>query len=284
MGVELYTIYLTLGMSVCLFVLSGVMLFGRGWEGYESQYLGGAGESLDELYLAIPPLHLMYLSVLVFILLGMVGALAAGSPVFGFFAGLPGLFFPTILVAVMRWQRLRKFENQLPDCLDNMKSSVQAGLALPQAFQVIVQESPDPTRQEFRIVCKEMALGVTQSDSLLHMLDRMPIADLRIAINAINITTEQGGDLPGMLKTTATVIRDRLELSGKLRSITSQGKLQGLIVSSIPFVLMWVIGLIDPEYMTPMLTTWPGWGLIGLIFALDLLGYLVIRAIVNIEI
>lgn len=280
----LIAIYVMLGLSVCLFVLSGVILFGKGWEGYESKYIGGAGESLEELYLAIPPIHLMYLSVLVFLLLGMLGALLAGSPVFGFFAGFPGLFFPSILVAVMRWQRQRRFEKQLPDALDNMKSSVQAGLALPQAFQVLVQESPDPTCQEFRIVCKEMALGVTQTDALFHMLDRMPLDDLRIAVNAINITTEQGGDLPGMLKTTAMVIRDRLELSGKLRAITSQGKMQGMIVASIPFGLMWVVGLIDPEYMTPMLTTVPGWVMLGLIGVLDLIGFLWIRKIVNIEI
>lgn len=277
-------IYVLLALSVLLFVLSGILLFQRGFEDYENKYLASGAENLESLYLSIPPEHLMYISLMLFILLAMGGAMLSGKPLVGVFFGFPALFFPTIFFMVLGHMRLRRFENQLPDALDNLKSSVQAGLSMPQSFEVLVHESPDPMRQEFRVVCQELALGVQQDRALMNMVARIPIDDLRIAVNSINICTEQGGDLPAMLRTAATVIRDRLELAGKLRAITSQGKMQGLIVAALPIFLIWVIGLIDPLYMKPLLTTFWGWGMIGFICLLDTIGYLWIRAIVNIEI
>lgn len=279
-----YIIYALIVMSVLLFVFSGMLLFQRGFEDYEQNYLASGAQNLDSLYLSIPPEHLMYISIMLFLLLTGLGSVVSGKLLVGVFFGFPALFFPSILFLVLGHLRLSKFENQLPDALDNLKSSVQAGLSLPQSFEVLVHESRDPMRQEFRVVCQEIALGVQQSEALTNIIRRTPLDDLRIAVNSINICTEQGGDLPGMLKTASTVIRDRLELSGKLRAITSQGKMQGLIVASLPIVLIWVVGIIDPVYMKPLLTTFWGWAMIGLICIMDAMGYLWIRAIVNIEI
>lgn len=281
---EVWLIFITLGLTVLLFVFSGMLLFATGFEEYESQYLAAGADNLESLYLSIPAQHLMYLSLLMFVVLGMAGAMISGQMWVGFFMGFPALFMPSILFMVLQAIRKASFENQLPDALDNLKSSVQAGLSVPQSFEVLVHESRDPVRQEFRVVCQELALGVQQADALLNMVARMPLADLRIAVNSINICTEQGGDLPGMLKTTAAVIRDRLELAGKLKAITSQGKMQGLIVAALPLFLIWIIGMIDPLYMAPLLTTVWGWMMIGLVVLLDIIGYMWIRAIVDIEI
>lgn len=285
MGIELELVVIEgiAFVSVVLFVMVGVWIFSRGWEGYEEKYLKEAHRTLESMFLVIPVQNLIYLSIFcmigVTLLVGFIVNMAVGVVL-----GLPSFFLPIIGVRILKRKRAEKFVVQLVDALNSISNSLKAGFSLPQAMELIVREMPPPISQEFRICLREMRLGATLEDSLNNLLVRMPSEDLDIVVTAIVISRELGGDLSEVLEKIAHTIRERFRIEGKIKALTAQGKLQAIIVSLMPLALGLAINAINPELMKPLYETLAGWGMMVGILGLIVVGYLWIRKIVTIEV
>ena len=270
--------------AAAAFVIAGIAMFNKGWQGYEQKYIKGAERRLDDLYLTIPTSHLIYLSVLSFVLLAMMAGTITGSFVLGLAFGLPGLLVPEFLVRQLRKRRCERFGMQLVDALMTMSNALRTGFSLPQAFQLVQREMDDPISQEFRLLNTETRLGVPMEEALQHMVERMPSEDLDLFVTAVNISREVGGNLSEVFDNIGSTIRERQRLAGKIRSLTAMGKMQAGIICSLPVLMAVVLNFTNPEMMQPLFYTPLGWLLFGVIVILEVFGILVIRKIVNIDI
>lgn len=183
------------------------------------------------------------------------------------------------------WERrTNRFNEQLVDALTLLANSLKSGLNLSQAIQVLVQESKNPTSQEFGMVLSQEKLGLTIDEALEKMLERIPSEDLAIAIHSVLILRETGGDLSETFETIASTIRERRKVTGKIKSMTQQGKMQGLILLCLPFGLGAVLYVINPPYVRPLFTTQLGWIMIFVMLVFQTVGALWIKKIIDIDV
>lgn len=270
-------------ISFVTFAALGVHLFSKGWETYESEYVQDAETNIEALYLSIPPQHLLYLSFLSgFLVLGFLLVTTGNLFAAGVFS-LASFFAPQFYLAHLKKKRAEAFEAQLPDMITVLNNSLRAGHSLPVALEVIRNEMKNPMKTEMAILLGELRLGMVFEKALRNLYKRMPSEDLDLIVTAILIAEKVGGNLTNVLAGLETTIRERNKMNGKIKALTSQGKMEGLVVGLLPYVLGLAIGLIDQKLMVPMLTTPTGWLMIAAIFFLDLIGILVIQSIVTIE-
>jgi len=280
---QLVAAFAAFGAAACL-TLVATDVFGKGWQSYEQRYVTDAVRTLDDMFLTIPPQHLIYLSVLAYIFVAMSVFAILLNVTLALVVGLVGLPLPKLLVTIYKRRRDRKFLLQLVEALTSISGSLKAGYSLPQAFELIQREMPNPIGQEFRLLNQETRLGVPLEDALEHLHDRMPSVDLDLVITSILISGEVGGNLTEVFDNIAHTIRERHRLEGKLKALTTQGKLQAVIVCLIPFFIAGGIYLFVPDIIRPVFETRTGWAFLALIVVLELMGIAVIRKIVRIDV
>lgn len=200
-------------------------------------------------------------------------------------AGAIGFFFPRIMVGRRISKRLIQFETQLADTLSLWVNALRSGYSVPQAMEAIGRDSPEPTRSEFRRVVQEMQLGISVTDALNHMLERVESEDLDLVVTAVNIQREVGGNLSEILEVIGNVVRERIKLKGEIRVMTSQGRYTGYLISFLPIVLGVFLRFLNPAYMNQMFEDRAcGWPMVGIGLALIGIGSALIQKIVDIDI
>ena len=195
-----------------------------------------------------------------------------------------GALLPHFYVRRRIKKRLRAFEEHLPDSIDLMGRAIRAGHPLSSGFKMVADEGSEPVAGEIRRVFEEQRFGMAFDDSLLAMADRVPIVDTRILVTAILIQREVGGNLAEVLDKIAHVIRERFQIRRQLRTYTAQGRISGITVGSLPIALGFGLFLVNPDYILTLFREPIGHVLLGVGAVLQVLGYLWIRKIVNIEI
>ena len=201
------------------------------------------------------------------------GALAA------LLASMPGLY-----VARARARRLAAIDNRLADAIDLMGRALRAGHAFPTAVQMVGEEMPGPIGAEFRVLFDEINFGVSMSDALLNLAGRVPSTDLRYFVVAVLIQRETGGNLAELLDKIAAIVRDRIKLMGQVHALSAEGRLSAWILAAMPFVMAWLIYLVNPEFMRTLWVDPVGQRRIAGSLVLMVLGALWMRRIVRIHI
>ena len=189
-------------------------------------------------------------SILAFIL----GWWIPGNVLGGVFLGAIVILVPPILLERAIDQRQKKFHNQLLDVLTLIKGSVQAGYSLMQALDLAVKEVLPPASEEFGRVLFEVRLGLSLEEALFNLSERMENDDLQIVVTAIIINAQVGGNLSTVLEATISTIRDRMQLQGEIRSLTSYARYVGNFLSLLPFLAGIIIFFIVPDYFDTIKT------------------------------
>jgi tight adherence protein B len=269
--------------SVFFFSLVIFTVLAKAYEQYQERYVAKSMNDLSDMFLFIDPRQMLVLNIASMCLLGILSyiifnpILCVGLTVFGF-------FLPMLMVKHYRKRRIKKFNVQLVDALQAMANAFKAGLTFPQAIEHVSKEALPPLSQEFGLFVKEVKLGVPLEEALINMAKRVGSDDLELVVVSTNIARQLGGNMAEMFETISTVIRERFRLEGKIDALTSQGKLQGWIVASMPAVLGMVLNSMRPDLMEPMMDHMFGYILVTLIAIMEVLGILIIRRIVNIDI
>ena len=207
------------------------------------------------------------------------GSVLVAIPVFFALA-----LMPRVLYAWMRARRMQKFEEQLPDALMMLSGGMRAGVGLGSAMAQLVAEAPAPLGQEFSLLLREQRLGVTLEQSLNNLARRMPTQTTTLVVSAMRIANETGGGLAETLERTANTIRSRLQMEGKIRALTAQGKLQAWVVGLLPVGLMLVLTKLEPVAMDMIWHTKLGWATLLVLVILEFMGVYVIRKIIAIDV
>jgi tight adherence protein B len=201
---------------------------------------------------------------------------------------LPALFIlaglPRLVYARLKKRRLARFEQQLPDALMMLSGALRAGLGMNSAITQLVAEAQPPLAQEFGLFLREQRLGVTFEQSLSNLGRRVNTPSSVLIVSAMRIANETGGGLAETLERTAQTLRARLQMEGKIGALTAQGKLQAWVVGGLPLLLMAILNKMEPEAMSHLWHTRPGWATLIVVAALEVLGIYVIRRIVDIDV
>lgn len=220
-----------------------------------------------------------------FAIIGGAGVLILSrNIVFGVLAFVVLSFLHAPIIHIKKGMRVSKFTAQLADFLILVINSLRAGQSFLQGCSVAVSESPEPIASEFKQVIKETNLGMPEAESLENMLMRVPSEELKIVVSGYIIQRKVGGNLAEIFEKTAATIRERLKIQGQINVLTTQGKLSGVLVASMPFVIGAAVAFINPEYIKPLISTVPGYIMIGVAVGMQMLGAFIIWRIVDIEI
>lgn len=204
-------------------------------------------------------------------------------------------YFITLLVFVVVWniprfiigkrkkERLKIFDSQLNEGITIISNSLKAGYSFLQAVAVVTEETKDPFSKEFKKLLKELSLGIPEEEAMRSLLSRVESEDLRLIINAILIQKDIGGNLSEILDNISETIRERQKIKNELKTLTAQGKLSGFVVMLLPILLGVVIYMFNREYIMLLFTTTIGLSMIGGAVVSEILGFLLIRKIVDIE-
>ncbi len=207
-----------------------------------------------------------------------------GSILFGFLAGLVFAFLPFAFVLFKRAKRFKAFEQELPQACDLMVSALRAGQSLIAAMGMVSRECTDPLGGEFRTCFEEQNFGLELKTAIENLLHRVPLQDLRIVCTAILIQKESGGNLAEVLDKTAHVIRERFRLKREVATRTAQGRMTGWVLTLLPVVLGFALYCVNPEMMSLLWHRDIGIKLLYAASAMIVVGGLIIRKIVNMEV
>jgi tight adherence protein B len=193
-------------------------------------------------------------------------------------------FAPIGFVLFKRSTRFSAFEKELPQACDLMVSALRAGQSLIAAMGMVSRECPDPLGGEFRTCFEEQNFGLELKGAIENLLHRMPLQDLRIVCTAILIQKESGGNLAEVLDKTAHVIRERFRLRREVSTRTAQGRMTGWVLTLLPVVLGFALYWVNPEMMSMLWKRDIGVKLLWAASIMIVIGGLIIRKIVNMDV
>lgn len=191
---------------------------------------------------------------------------------------------PKLIVDFVRKRRMERFRMQLPDALAVMASSLRAGASLMSTLENLAKEARPPLSQEFSLLLRNQRIGMSFEDALQKMEERVPLEEMGLFVAGVRISRETGGNLGEMLDSLAGTLTRTLQIEGKIRSLTAMGKIQGLVMTALPPLMIVVLTQLQPREMHPLFTTVEGYMTLAVITAMELLGYLGIRKITNIDV
>lgn len=199
-------------------------------------------------------------------------------------AGVGAFFLPRFYLSILQSRRLKAFNDQLSDTINLMVNSIRAGYSALQAMEAVSQEMGPPTSEEFQRVVREVQLGLSIEEALQNLHRRVPSDDLDLMITAMNVQREVGGNLAEVLDSISFTIRERIRILGEIRALTAQGRYSGYLVSALPVFVSVVIFFINPEFTGQLIETTCGWIMIGVAVLLEVMGFIVIQKIVDIDV
>jgi tight adherence protein B len=214
----------------------------------------------------------------------VIGFLISGNPVGGLLLGIVGWIIPGMWLSRKLASRTKLFADQLPDMLTMLTGSLRSGYGFLYAMTLIEKEMPEPIAGEFGRVIRETALGYSIGDALDHLVERVQNDDLALVVTAVHIQNEVGGSLAEVLETISRTIRERIELKGKIQSLTAQQRATGGLLSGLPFAVGTLIFLMSPDYMSTILQ--PGWPMLIPVVAtvMVIMGNIVMQKVTAIDV
>jgi len=189
-----------------------------------------------------------------------------------------------VIMKQLEKRRLKKFTGQLPEVLSMISRSLRAGHSMTSAIELVGTEIADPAGELFRIAFEQQKLGVRTIDTLNNMAQRFESLDLRFFITAVSINSDVGGNLAEVLDKLAETIRERLKIRHKVSVITAQGRLSGYILGVLPLIAFFGMTVLMPGYEEELLREKQGQQMLIGAVALQVIGFFVIRKIINIRI
>ena len=181
-------------------------------------------------------------------------------------------------------KRRAAFNRQLPEALATMSNALRAGFSISQAFESVVEQGEPPVSEEFAILQRQLKIGMGFEDALESLAQRVGSDDLTLVTTAILISRKTGGNVTEIFDKISETIRGRQKIERKVKSLTAQGRLQGIVVSAMPVFLGVAMTVLKPKMMIPFLTSPAGVLAVLGMFALIAAGWLMIRKIIRIDV
>jgi tight adherence protein B len=283
-----YVALLVMLVAVVLFTVSSSEQLAGWWDARTRKYASWMAIEFDSMFENVTieraQRWITWTVGIAFLMGVLAGGGVLGRLVLGLlFAGL-GYFLPRLVVMWLRYKRLGTIDDQLVDSLLLMSNALKAGLSLQQALELVVREMKPPISDEIGRVVKEIHLGMLTDDALRHLRERVPLEDVRLAVDSILTLRETGGNLSETFDVIAKTIVERKKVQGKIKTLTAQGMAQGILICLMPPGLILLFSLMDENYMKPMFGTPIGWAMLSVVFLLDAVGLFMMFKLVQVDV
>lgn len=253
-------------------------------DNYQDKVLDSTRAQLSDLFIFMDSGRLLKMSVGATIILPLLVLIFTGNPLLVIGVAVICLFGPRLAHSRLKQKRHKKLVRQLPDSLDALVGALRSGMSLTQSLGLLADQLPTPSCQEFALVVRKLRMGVGLDEVLNELEVRANSQEYTMFTTSMRIAREVGGNLTESLERLAETMRKKLAMEDKIEALTSQGKLQGIIVGCLPLFLMWALTEMEPEAMHPLFNTWMGYGVLLVIFLLEFFGFVLIRKIVRIDV
>ncbi len=191
---------------------------------------------------------------------------------------------PLFLVLRKRAKLISEFEKQLPDALDFLSRSMRAGHGFSIAIDMLAADAPDPLGSAFRRVSNDLQLGSSMESALGKLTALFPTVDVRFFVSSVMLQQETGGNLGEILTNLAQIIRERFGIRGKIKAVSAHGRITGLALVLMPVGVVFFLMLGNPKYLFDMFADPVGKLMVYGAIIGQIVGYFVIKKIVNIKV
>ena len=181
-------------------------------------------------------------------------------------------------------RRRNAFTNQLCDMLTTIANALRAGFSFMQAFELVAKEMDAPASYEVEKVISETNVGLSLEEALGNMQKRVGSSDFELVIAAVLIQRQVGGNLAQVLDTISGTIAERISMRREVLALTAQGRLSGVILALLPVALAGFMAVVNPGYLRPLIDEPLGRLALAIAGGLELLGFLIIRRLVDIKV
>jgi tight adherence protein B len=268
--------------------------FLSGAQSYAGEHSEKTARQFEDLFLFIPPRRIaeigwasagtvfVGLSILFFDLNNP--ASTTVGLILGMVFGVGAFMLPSRVLVFLRDRRRERFNKQLVDALAHMSNALRAGFSINQAFETIVENGENPIAQEFHLFLQQIRVGMSFNEALSNMDQRVGSDDLTLVCTSIDIARRTGGNLTEIFDKISLTIRERMRIESRVRTLTAQGRLQGIVVGSMPVLLGVAMTILRPTMMLPFLKSTTGMIAVAGVLVLLTLGGLMIRKIIRIDV
>lgn len=198
--------------------------------------------------------------------------------------GFACLMLPHLKIRMQRTRRFKEFERQLPEALDLMARALRAGHAFSVGMKMVGDEFPDPIGPEFGRTVEEISFGIDVPEAMSNLNNRVISTDLKFFITALIVQRETGGNLAEIIEAISRLIRQRFELLGRVKALSAEGRLSGIVLFAMPFVMAGVLWYMNEEYMRLLIEDDLGIMMAGVAGVLMVIGAIVMRNMCDIKV
>lgn len=239
---------------------------------------------LERANLPLRAAEAIFFSLVAVVLVGVLAAAASGSLVIGLIVLVIAALVPPAVVLFMADRRRAQFQEQLPDLLALLASTLRSGYSLMQGVEAAAQEVIEPTKRELQRVVTEARLGMPLEDALQNVALRMNSRDFEWAVMAIGIQRAVGGNLAELLDTVSDTMRARDRLRRDIKSLTAEGRVSAFVLGILPIAIGLVIYVLNPEYIEALFDRTLGLIMLGGAGLLMVIGFGWMYKIIDIEV
>ena len=199
-------------------------------------------------------------------------------------AFIVGFGMPRWWLGMIINRRQKKFTSNFSDAMDIIVRGVRTGLPLGDCLKIIAHEAPDPVGSEFQLLVEGESVGVPIEICLERMYERIPISEVNFFATVLNIQRSTGGNLGESLANLSKVLRARKMMREKVKALAAEAKMSGIIIGALPIVVMVLISIASPDYMTELYTTSTGHRNLMIGACMMVVGTLVMKKMINFKI
>ena len=227
-----------------------------------------------------------------YLVIAVIGALMAGvvvflltmNPLTAVIVAVGALIGEWVYVLYRIDKRRKDFVNQLSDCLTTVANAMRAGFSFLQSMELISKEMEPPVSEEFARTIRDMKLGARLENALENMDVRVGCPEFSLVVTAVLIQHQVGGNLAQILDNISSTIHERIRMRREVMALTAQGRASGWVLALLPVVLALILSVLNPSYLTPLIEDQIGRFAVGAALVLELIGFIVIKRIVDIEV
>lgn len=240
----LILLFILILSSIILISLSVLPIIMQRIQTWQQKQEVVVAKEMDKMFYDKSPKNIVMLYFILPLIFGTAAQVFLQSTIAVVFGVFIGLAIPNLILKIRYKRRIQKFNEQLVDAINMLSSCLKGGLSLLQGLEVLIEEMPAPMSQEIGLVVKENKMGIPLEESLIRLNKRMNIEELGLLINALLVSRETGGDLTKVFSRLTITIRDNRKLKESIKTLTLQGRLQGVIMSFMPIVFVaWVVSV-----------------------------------------
>jgi tight adherence protein B len=248
------------------------------------RYKENIRKMLVKANLLLKPEEMVSIAVVSFLTGGVLGFLLTQSVLFVVMFAFVGMNVPGFILKRRIKKRIKTINGQLGDTIAILSNSLKAGHSFFQAVDSVAKEMTGPISEEFIKLQKEISLGGSTEGALENMVERIGSDDVELMVTAVLIQRQIGGNLAEILDNISNTIRQRVKMKGEIKTLTAQGRISGLVIALLPVGLAIIMAYLSPDQIVLLVTEPIGILMIVMAVVMELVGFIFIRKIVNIEV